>query len=157
MIIRFTSAFAVVFSVLVPAVAQADDLMDRYKAASQLQAQRMADFMISRVPEFEGVIPAAEWTPEAEIVGACILDKVRADRGDDGAEAYVAAIEAFAEPEITSLSGMGENIPELLTDMYFMDVAIGCGGMDLAQQQMDDSGMTAMMADPAVMERLAAE
>ncbi len=154
---RFAFAAVVALAGMMPFAAQADDLLDRYKAASQMQAEKMSDFMIARVPELEGVIPPTEWTAEADVVGQCTVDRVRADRGEDGLEAYVAAVEEMAAVEVTSLSQMGENIPELLTDMYFMQVAQDCGAMDLAQKQMEESGMLAMMADPGVMERLAAD
>jgi len=45
-----------------PLAAQAADLLDRDKAASQMQAEKMLAFMISRLPELEGVIPPTEWT-----------------------------------------------------------------------------------------------
>jgi hypothetical protein len=154
---HFTRHAVLMLGLCLPLAAQADDLLDRYKEASTLQAENMATFMVSRVPELEAVIPPAEWTDEATAVGACTIEKIRADRGQDGAEAYVAAVETMAAAEIASLSTMGENIPELLSDMYFMEVAQGCGAMDLAQRQMEESGMLAMMSDPSVMERLAAD
>jgi hypothetical protein len=141
----------------VPMIAHADDMLDRYKAASVQQAENMAAFMVARVPELADVIPPAEWTDAATEVGICTMDRIRTDRGADGLEAYVVAVEAMAAAPITSLATMGENIPELLTDMYFMDVAEDCGAMALAQTQMAESGMLAMISDPSVMERLAAD
>lgn len=141
---------------LLPCLASAD-MLDRYRDASVAQATRMHEFMIARVPEIEAVLPNTDWTPEMDAVASCTLDGLRAANGDDGVEAYVAALEAWSAIEIRSMSTMADGMDPILGDALALQLAQDCGGMELAATQMRESGMLEMMTRPDVMERLMAE
>jgi len=148
-------ALALLLALTLPGAALAD-LLDRYRTASEAQAASMAAFMTARVPDLAEVIPPPEWSPEAEAVGVCTLDAVLAARGADGLEAFVGAVEAMAAIEITSMEAFAAQTPPLLAEEFFLQVSQDCGAMDLAFQQMQDSGMLEMMQRPEVMEALMA-
>ena len=141
---------------LAPTLARAD-MLDRYRDASVAQAARMHEFMISRVPEIEAVLPDTTWTPEMDAVATCTIDGIRASRGDNGVEAYVAALEAWSAQDIRSMGTMADGMDPVLSDSLALQVAQDCGGMELAAAQMQNSGMIEMISRPDVMERLMAE
>jgi ADP-ribosylglycohydrolase len=145
---------ALLFS-LVPAFAMADDL-DRYRDATITKTEQMQAFYISRVPEMEEALSAMDWDDETEVVAACTLDAMREERGDDGVEEYLTALEDWAEIPVTSFAGMGDGMPAILSDSFAMELATECGAMDMAMAKMQESGMMALIQDPSVMERLMA-
>lgn len=141
---------------LLPGLARAD-MLDRYRDASVAQATRIHAFMIARVPEIEAVLPDTDWTPAMDAVATCTLDGIKAAKGDDGVEAYVAALEAWSATEITSMGTMADGMDPILGDALALQLTQDCGGMELAATQMRESGMIEMMSRPDVMERLMAE
>ena len=149
-------ALAALCALSFPALASADALLDRNQAASTAQAQASQAFLVARVPELAAVLPPSEWTPEMIAVAECTLDGVRAERGDAGVEEFVAATEEWAAMPVTSFTGMGENMPAVLSDSLSMELAQSCGGMELAMRQMQESGMLAVLQQPDVMQRLMA-
>lgn len=152
---RSKFAFAL-FCGLIPSLARAD-MLDRYRDASVAQATRMQAFMVSRVPEIEAVLPDTAWTPEMDAVATCTIDGIRAVNGDAGVAAYVTALEDWAATEIRSMATMAEGMDPILSDELAMQLSMDCGGMELAQTQMQDSGMIEVMMQPEVMQALMAE
>ena len=144
---------AAILAICPPAIA--DEAADRYRAASEAQAAAMTAFLVSRVPDMAEVVPSPEWTDEHEAIAACTLDALRAERGEEGVEAYVAAMEEAAAIEVTSLDSMASG-PALLADELAVRLLTECGGMDLAARQMEESGFMEMMMRPGVMEALLA-
>jgi hypothetical protein len=151
---RSTLTIALVF---LPGSLFADALMDRYQAANDAKATQMEEFYVSRVPELAGVMPEMGWDDEIAAVAACTLDGVRAERGEDGAEAYVAAMEEWATVPVTSMMTLAEGMPAVLSDDLAVRLATECGGMELGMRRMQESGMMAIIQDPEVMQRLIAE
>jgi hypothetical protein len=137
--------------------AAADDLLDRYEAASNAVQDNMIAFYETRVPELVAVMPEMGWDDELAAVAQCTLDGIRAERGEDGAEEYVAAMETWGETEITSFMTMAEGMPAVLSDDLALQLSMDCGGMDIAMERMQSSGMMELIQDPSVMERLMAE
>lgn len=153
---RLSKGILAIAFTLIPSLTLAD-MLDRYRDASVAQATQMHEFMISRVPEIEAVLPDTDWTPEMDGVATCTLDGIRAARGDDGVEAYVVALEAWAATEIRSMGTMADGMDPILGDALALQLSQDCGGMEIAAAQMQESGMIEMMSQPDVMERLMAE
>lgn len=143
-------------SALLPTLAHAD-IRDRYRDASVAQATRMHAFMVSRVPEIAAVLPDTTWTPQMDAIATCTIDGLRAAKGDTGVEAYVTALEAWSAQEIRSMATMADGMDPILSDALALQLAQDCGGMELAAQQMQNSGMVEMLSRPDVMERVMAE
>ena len=142
---------------LAPLPALADALLDRWQAANVAKSDIMAAFYVSRVPEIAAVLPETGWDDQIAAVAQCTLDGVRAERGEDGAEAYVAAMEAWAAIPVTSFAGMAEGLPAVLSDELAMRLSMDCGGMDLAMERMTATGMLELIQQPDVMQRLMAD
>jgi hypothetical protein len=142
---------------LLPQAVLADALLDRYQAAAVTKADQMEAFFVARVPELAEVLPEMGWDDELAVVAACILDGQRAERGEAGAEAYVAALEEWALIVPTSFMTMADGMPVVLSDDLALRLNESCGGIEISMQRMQDSGMMAMIQDPAVMERLIAD
>jgi len=142
---------------LLPSAAMADDLLDRYQVASDAKTAQIQAFYVARVPELAQVMPVMSWDDAFAAVATCTLAGQRAERGDDGAEAYVAAMEAWAALPVNSLAGLAAGMAAVLSDDLAIALAQDCGGMDLSMQRMEDSGMLSLMQQPGVMDRLLAE
>lgn len=140
-----------------PTAALADNLLDRYGVASDAKAEQMRAFYISRVPEMADVMPEMGWDDAIAAVTACTLNGVRQARGEEAAEAYVAAMEAWAAIPVNSFGDMAEGLSGALSDDLAIRLAQDCGALDLSMQRMQDSGMMALVQQPGVMERLMAE
>jgi hypothetical protein len=149
--------FLIAALALLPGAAFADDLLDRYEVASVAKAEQMEAFYAERVPELLEVLPEMGWDDEIAAVAQCTLDGVRAERGEAGAEEYVAAMETWADVPVTSFTQMAEGQPAVLSDDLAMQLTMDCGGMDLAMERMSASGMMELIQDPSIMERLMAE
>lgn len=143
-------------AVALPLAAHADAALDRYIAASTAQAEMMQGFLVSRVPDLADVLPPTEWGEEEIAVAQCTLDGIRDARGESGVEDYLVALETVAAQPITSFASIGTNLPEVLSDDLAMELAQGCGGMELAMRQMQESGLMEKLQDPAIMQALMA-
>ncbi len=149
--------FVLIASLLVPGAALADSLLDRYAAASLAMEERLFAFYVLRAPELEPVLPVMAWDDELAAIATCTLDGIRAEQGEAGVEAFVAAFESFAETPITSLSTFGRDQPPVLQQPLILELAQSCGSFDLTARRMLASGMTEMLqTDPSIAERLMA-
>jgi hypothetical protein len=148
---------ALIASLLSPGAAQADPLLDRYAAATLAMEERLFAFYVLRAPELERVLPVMGWDAEIEAIAICTFDGIRAQQGDAGVEAFVTALETFAETPITSLSTFGRDQSPVLQQPLILDLAQSCGSFLLTARRMQASGMTDLLeSDPTIADRLMA-
>lgn len=146
-----------VLALCLPGLARADALLDRYRDASIARAAIMTDFFVSRVPELAEVMPEIGWDDEIAVISQCLLDGIRAEQGEAGAEAYVAGMEEWATMPIASFATMNDGAPAAVADPSLLQIQMDCGALTFSQERMESSGMMGVLMQPGVMERLMAE
>jgi hypothetical protein len=154
---RPARGLSLIVALLLPGAALADPLLDRYAAASLVIEDRLFAFYVLRAPELEPVLPVMGWDEEIEAVAICTFDGIRAQQGEAGVEAFVAAFEVFAATPITSLSTFGRDQSPVLQQPLILELAQSCGSFLLTARRMQASGMTELLeSDPSIADRLMA-
>ncbi|MEJ6399079.1 hypothetical protein [Yoonia sp. 208BN28-4] len=140
-----------------PMAAAAQSALDRYEAASELLQANTYNFFESRVPGLAAVRPSTDWTAADRQAGACLIEGLRAAKGDAGVATYLSDLEAFARQPITSIAAMSANTPASLADAQTVQIGSSCGTDKIGQAQMQRSGLVAQLSNPVVLSRIMAQ
>lgn len=144
-------------AIAAPALAQGSEALDRLEAASEEMNRNFEAFYVSRVPALAGVMPDAEWDEAYRDMGRCLLRRMEEERGAEGVEEYLAAMEAYAAKPVETFSDMTSGQPRLLRDEVAIAVGQECGVIEIAMARMRDSGFLEAIGRPGVMERVMAD
>lgn len=143
---------------LLPGFAAAQDAaIDRIAAANVAMAQQMEGFYLSRAPELEGKMPDYTWDAELRDAGSCFVEGYREERGDDGLDAYLTAMETWAATDITSFEQLNFGMPDVLTEPLPQRLTQECGVMEISIRRAQESGFIEALSDPEIMGRIMAE
>ena len=141
--------------------AQANELLDRLEAATELLGEHQGAFYVSRVPELKDKMPAWDWDEEIRTASKCVLEGIEKRKGRKVAEAYVAGIEKDAQLEITSMNQLSEqsSIPDELkgNDQTIYHLMESCKTLEISAIRLQESGLWDAMMDPTIMGRLMAQ
>ena len=135
------------------ALAQGSDV-DRIAAANMAMAEQMEDFYLGRVPELEGKMPDHSWNDEMRAAGECFVTRYKDERGAEGLEEYLTAMEGWAETEITSFEQLTFGMPDILTEDLPQRLTQDCGVMEISIQRAQESGFIEALSDPEIMGRI---
>lgn len=140
-----------------PIVASAQSDIDRYELASEQLQTNTYDFFESRVPGLSAVRPDAAWNADDREAGACMLESLRAAKGDAAVKTYLADLEAFARRPITSINAMSAATPASMSDPQTVQLGAACGTDKIGLAAMQRSGLVAQLSNPVVLSRIMAD
>lgn len=129
-----------IFLVFSASPAIADQQLRRIENASETFVWNAAEFISSKIPSFEQVMPRVAWDDDWRTAAACILDGLADEKGRLWVMRFIATAEDFASEPITS-AAMVRTAPSELRDPVVAQLAVGCGLAALALTRAAESGL----------------
>lgn len=141
---------ATAITLALPIAASAQSALERMEAMSETMTEMTYTALVDEIPALDGNLPSAEWDDAMRDAGACVLDGVEEEVGEDGVAEMLDNMEtamATVTPEGLMQGTFQPALPDGITDQQMQTISNECGMVELMMMRMAESGAMAIMME----------